>query len=194
MSPFRDLTYAGYGLVFISHEVDKVYKNDKGEEYNKIIPALPNRPFNLINKMVDIIGYIREVPEEENGERVSKRYMFFRSDERFLTKSRFKYIVPYIELSYDAYVKAIYDAIDKQIAEEGGESTDSQNPFVVRDFDELMSEAKELWSQLNAKELTGEALKILEKEFGRPIRFSEILPEQKDQFQKALFEIKSLID
>lgn len=61
---FRELAYAGYGLVFISHSTEKTYKNERGEEYQQIVPALPNRPFDIVNKMVDIIAYIREIPVE----------------------------------------------------------------------------------------------------------------------------------
>lgn len=60
-STFRELTYSGYGLIFISHAMDKTFKDERGEEYNQIIPALPARPFDIINKMVDLIAYIREV-------------------------------------------------------------------------------------------------------------------------------------
>ncbi len=192
ITSFRDLAFAGYGLLFISHETEKPYKNDKGEEYMKIVPALANRPFNLINKMVDIIGYIRDIPIEVNGNVERKRFMFLRGDDRFLTKSRFKYIVPKIELNYDDYVNAIYNAIDKQVEVEGGAATNEENPFLVRSFDELMEEAKEVWSRLVNKGLSNKALEILEKEFGKPIKFSEILPEQKEIFERALFEIKEI--
>ena len=36
-STFRDLTYAGYGLVFISHSMEKTMKDEKGEDYSKSI-------------------------------------------------------------------------------------------------------------------------------------------------------------
>ena len=55
----------GYGIVLISHATDKTFKNDKGQEYNKIIPALPNRPFDIVNKMVDL-----EQPIEEKIETI----------------------------------------------------------------------------------------------------------------------------
>ena len=38
---FRDLAYSGYGLIFISHSAEKTFKNEKGEEYTEIVPALP---------------------------------------------------------------------------------------------------------------------------------------------------------
>jgi hypothetical protein len=68
-----------------------------------IVPALPARPFDIINKMVDIIAYIREIsiPVGENIER--KRFMFLRDEvgDRFLAKSRYQYITPRISLDYN---------------------------------------------------------------------------------------------
>ena len=192
-STFRELAYAGYGLIFISHSTEKEFVNDKGETYNKIVPALPNRPFNIINKMVDLIGYIREIPVEKEGEIERKRYIFFRGDDRFLAKSRFKYIVPRVELTYEDYVNAIYDAIDAEVAHSGGEATNEENPFLVRTFDELMEEARGIWGQVVSKNLTEKAAGILKEEFGKETKFSEILPEQKDQLARVLFEIKSIL-
>ena len=53
---FKELAFMGYGLVFVSHSDEKVFKDEKGEEYTQICPALPKRPYDVINKMVDIIG------------------------------------------------------------------------------------------------------------------------------------------
>lgn len=193
MTPFRDLAFAGYGLIFISHETEKPYIDDNGKEYNKIVPALPNRPFQLINKMVDIIGYIREIPVQINDEIQRKRYIFLRGDERFLSKSRFKYIEPKVELNYDAFVNAIYAAIDKEIENSGGEATNANNPYLERSFDELMDEARELWTKIVSQNKTQQASDILEKEFGKPTKFSEITSEQSDILEKVLFEIKELL-
>lgn len=193
ITPFRDLAYAGYGLVFISHETEKTYTDDKGAEYNKIVPALPNRPFQLINKMVDIIGYIREIPIQKGDSIERERFLFFRGDERFLSKSRFAYITPRIKLDYNEFIKAIYDAIDKEIAVSGGEASNEENPYLTRSFDEIMEEAKPIWGKIVQEEKTNEALKILEEEFGKPIRFSEILPEQIEELNNALIKIKELL-
>lgn len=193
MTPFRDLAFAGYGLTFISHETEKQFKDDKGQEYSKIVPALPSRPLNLINKMVDTIGYIRDFTVEgSNGEPEHKRMLFFRGDDRFLAKSRFKYITPRIELSYDAYLNAIYDAIDKQAAVHGHEAT-TEETAVEQSFEELMEEAKILWTKVVNAELTTAASEILAKEFGKPTKFSEILPEQKEHLRNVIQEIRDLV-
>lgn len=193
---FRDLAYSGYGLIFTSHSVEKTYKNEKNEEYTMIVPALPARPFDIINKMVDIIAYIREisVPNGEDVER--KRFMFLRDEvgDRFLAKSRYQYIAPRIPLDYNKLVDSIYEAIDAEVAHTGGTATEEENPYTQKaNFDELMDEAKMLWGQLVQKDLHTKAAEILEAEFGKPVKFSEILPEQVDKLSKVLFEIRAIL-
>ena len=190
---FRDLSYSGYGLIFISHSTEKTFTDEKGAEYTQLAPALPTRPFDIVNKMVDIIAYIREIPVQVGDEIEHRRYMFLRGDERFQAGSRFKYIAPRIELSYEGLVKAIYDAIDAEIAHKGGQATEEENPYTQRNFEDIMDEAKVIWGKIIQQELTESALKILEEEFGKPTRFSEILPEQIEQLNSSLIRIKELI-
>ena len=194
-STLRELSFAGYGIFFISHSKDKVLTNDKGEEYTQINPALPDRPFNIVNKMVDIIAYLRqiEVRKEDSEETEKKRYLFFRGDDRFYAGSRFKYIVPRVELSYENLVKAIYDAIDEEIAHKGGAATEEANPYTQRTFEDLMDEAKALWGKVINKDKLTEAAAILEEEFGKPTKFSEITADQKDSLERVLFKVKEIL-
>ena len=189
-SLFRELTFAGYGIVFISHSTEKTFKDEKGEEYQQIAPALPNRPYDIINKMVDIIGYIREI-EDENG--VGKRYIFFRGDKRFFAKSRFRYIAPRVEFSYDNIVNAIYEAIDEEVASSGGEASNADNPYTTRTFEDLMDEAKVLWGQLIQRELVPKANEIIERVFGKPLKFSEMQTNQKEQLEQVLSEVREIL-
>ena len=156
---FRDLAYSGYGLIFISHSAEKTFKNEKGEEYTEIVPALPARPFDIVNKMVDLIAYIREINVGTAEKPVRKRFMFFRDElgDRYLAKSRYRYIVPRVELDYNKLVDAIYDAIDKEVV------------LGIRPED------------------------IHDTKFGKPIKFSEILPDQKEKLEEVLTEIRSNI-
>ena len=194
-STFRDLSYAGYGLIFISHSAEKTYKNDKKQDYNKIVPALQSRPFDIINKMVDLIAYIREVTVGEGDDAKRERFMFFRDEvgDRFLAKSRYQYIKPYVKLSYDELVDAIYAAIDEETLHSGGAATEEINPYTQRNFDELMEDAKMLWGELVNKDLVKQAAEILQKIFGKPTKFSEVLPEQVDLLAVALNEIRGLL-
>lgn len=193
-STLRELAFNGYGLFFISHSKDKTLTNDKGEEYTQVVPALADRPFNIINKMVDIITYLRQVEITENEQTVKKRYLFFRGDNRFYAGSRFKYIVPYTELSYDNLVKAIYDAIDEEIAHKGGQATENTNPYYSeKSFEDLMDEAKMLWGKVVNKDKVADASVILEEEFGKPTKFSEITADQIKELERVLFKVKEIL-
>ena len=139
----RKIVQLGYGLVVISHETDKTFKNENGTEYNKIVPTLDKRANNVLARMCDIIGYTRSIPNEAGEERV---VMFMRGTSRYEAGSRFKYTPDYIDLSYDNLVKAISDAIDRQEEEVGAELfTDKRENVHLDttsnlDFDELKKE------------------------------------------------------
>ena len=103
-------------------------KDEKGNDYTSLAPALPSRPYDIVNKMVDIIGYIRAVKNYDTGE--TKTYIFLRGDEIFVAGARFKYIEPKVEFSYESLANAIYDAVDKQVAADGtGTASEVYNPF-----------------------------------------------------------------
>ena len=140
----RQIVQMGYGLVIISHETDKTFKNENGTEFNKIVPTLDKRANNVLARMCDIIGYTRSVPDGDTGK--EKVVMFMRGTSRFEAGSRFKYTPDYIDLSYNNLVKAIGDALDKQMEEDGAELFTEKRENVHLDttstlnFDELMAE------------------------------------------------------
>ena len=139
----RQIVQMGYGLVVISHETDKTFTDESGKQYNKIVPTLDKRANNVLARMCDIIGYTRSVTDENGKEKV---VMFMRGTSRYEAGSRFKYTPDYIDLSYDNLVKAIGDALDKQMGEDGGELFTDKRENVHVDttsnlnFDELMKE------------------------------------------------------
>lgn len=192
---FRDLAYNGYGLIFISHSVEKSITTDTGEKKDYIMPALQKTPFDVINKMVDMIGYIREISTGTADDPKRERFIFFRdkTGNRFLVKSRYQYIKEYIKLNYNELVDAIYEAVDEEIAHSGGEASDAGNPYAVKNFEVLMEEARELWNKVVEQNKKEEALGILANKFGKPTKFSEILPEQIDQLSEVLYEIQSIL-
>lgn len=194
---FRELAQLGYGICFVSHSAEKQFKNEKGEDYTRIVPALPQRPYDVVNKMVDIIGYIRSIKNYETGE--SKTFLFFRGDDRFLAGSRFKYITPRVEFSYENLANAIYEAIDKQTEEDGTSSTEEYNTFYQpqkeeRSFEDIMDEAKELWVKLtNGNEENAiKILNIVEKIFGKRMKISEATEPQKDLLELVVNEMRDM--
>ena len=138
----RSIVQMGYGIVLISHATDKVFKDENGTEYNKIVPTLDKRSNNIVARMADIIGYSRSVTDAEGND---KTLLFMRGTQRFEAGSRFKYTPDYIEFTYNNLVNAIADAIDKQAAEDGKElfTDERENTYIDTsshlDFDELMN-------------------------------------------------------
>ena len=63
-----------YGLVLISHAVDKTFTDESGKEYNQIVPTLGNKPRNIVARMCDIIGYSRAI-QNEDGTTTTKLFM-----------------------------------------------------------------------------------------------------------------------
>ena len=137
----RTIAQLDYGLVMISHATDKVFKNEAGAEYNRIVPTLDKRAKNIVSRMVDLYGYSRIVTDD-NGEDVTK--LFLRGTSRYEAGSRFKYTPDYIDFNYNALVNAIGEAIDKQAEEDGTQyfTDDRQNLYQDTtqelDFDSLM--------------------------------------------------------
>ena len=150
----RSIVQMGYGLVLISHATDKTFKDESGQEYNKIVPTLDKRATNIVSRMADIIGYSRAVTEENGNESVK---LFMRGTQRYMAGSRFKYTPDYIDFSYENLVNAIADAIDQQASAEGKQYfTDKatnlhQDTMKDLDFDELMNEFQTIVSDLMNK-------------------------------------------
>ena len=52
----RSIVQMDYGLVLISHSTDKTFKDENGQEYNKIVPTLDKRATNIVSSVADRIG------------------------------------------------------------------------------------------------------------------------------------------
>ena len=143
----RSIVQMNYGLVIISHAVDKTFSDETGKEFNKIVPTLDKRGNKIISRMCDIIGYSRAIEDKDGG---TTTKLFMRGTPRFMAGSRFKYTPDYIDFTYSNLVKAIGEAIDKQVAEEGDEYfTDKKSNLYEDtvselDFDAMMKEFGEI--------------------------------------------------
>jgi hypothetical protein len=84
----RSIPQMGYGLVMISHSQDKVFKDEDGNEYNQIVPTLPNKARLIVDRAADIIGYAHPV-QDEDGSTHTRLYM--RGTPRFVAGSIFTY-------------------------------------------------------------------------------------------------------
>ena len=200
----RSILQMNYGLVLISHSVDKTFKDQNGNEYNQIVPTLDNKPRNIVNRMADIIGYSRTVDLPEGG---TATKLFMRGTPRYVAGSRFKYTPDVIDFTYQNLVNAICDAIDRQAAEEGSEhfTTNDANLYTASkelDFDELMMQFNSMIQDLSVQS-DEETFKtywqpritqIIESYLGKGMRVSQCSREQTEALDLIVTAIKDLIN
>ena len=209
----RSIVQMDYGLVIISHETDKTFTDEGGNQFNKIVPTLDKRANNIVARMTDIIGYARSVTGAD-GKETTK--LFMRGTSRFEAGSRFKYTPDYIDFSYKNLVNAIGEAIDKQAKENGEEYfTDTkQNLYedtsASLDFDELMKEFQTTissipgFSDANNDEETEASKKFLEfwspriteitdKYLGKGKKVGSMNRDQVEQLDLIVSDLKELV-
>jgi hypothetical protein len=207
----RSIVQMDYGLVLISHSVDKTFTDEQGREYNQIVPTLGNKPRNIVSRLCDIIGYSRSVQDAEGNTSIK---LFMRGTPRYMAGSRFKYTPDYIDFSYKDLVKAINDAIDKQAAEDGTEYfTDTKSNLhkdteIVLDFDALMSEFNSIIANIpGSSDHTGETtegkefkeywmpriVQITDKYLGKGKKVSQCTRDQSEALSLIVDDLKDLV-
>lgn len=197
----RGIVQMGYGIVLISHATDKTFKDESGNEYNKIVPTLDKRANNIVARMADIIGYSRAVTDEDGN---NKTVLFMRGTQRYEAGSRFKYTPDYIEFSHDNLVNAIADAIDRQAEEDGSELyTDTrENAYIDTsshlDFDELMAEFGNIIKEFSEDEEKMETYyapritQIINKLLGAGKKVNDMTRDQVEQLALIVDELKDI--
>lgn len=200
----RSIVQMGYGLVLISHAVDKTFTDETGTEFNQIVPTLGNKPRNIVSRMCDIIGYSRGI-QNEDGTTTTK--LFMRGTPRYIAGSRFKYTPDSINFTYDDLVKAIGDAIDKQMQEDGTEFfTDERTNLYSEvtqtlDFDELVGNFNSIVNTLienNEKEKfesywQPRIVQITDKYLGKGQKVNQCSREQTEALDLIVTDLKELV-
>ena len=200
----RSIVQMDYGLVMISHSIDKTFTDEQGKEFNRIVPTLDRRAKNIVSRMVDIYGYARGVTEAD-GTNVTK--LFLRGTPRFEAGSRFKYTPDYIDFSYQNLVEAVSEAIDKQMAEDGKEyfTDKKQNLYIDTskelDFDELMSEFNDIIQGIIGTASDEEMqtywqpriTSITDKHLGRGHKVGNMSREQTEALSLIIEDMKDLV-
>ena len=207
----RQIVQMGYGLVVISHESDKTFTDEGGKQFNKIVPTLDKRANNVLARMCDIIGYTRSVTDTDGNEKV---VMFMRGTSRYEAGSRFKYTPDYIDLSYSNLVKAIGDALDKQMEEEGTDLfTDKRENVHIDttsnlDFDDLMKEFGNIIANIpGSSDATGETeegvkfrdywqpriTQVIERYLGKGKKVKDATRDQVEAIDLIVADLKELV-
>ena len=193
-SCLRKITQLGYGLVIIAHVERRIEKRADDSEVEILGPAIPKRAYEIVNQLVDIIGYIDITWDEEGN---SERWLYTRKTPTIMAGSRFKYLPPKIKFGYNELVEAIGEAIDKAEKLDGAVVVDTTQQVIEEklDYNAIRAEAADLWKRLVEKdtENAGRILKKVEMIFGRPMKLSEITEDQVDLFNLVLLDMKEML-
>ena len=193
-SCLRKITQLGYGLVIIAHVDKRTEKRADDSEVEIIAPSIPKRAYEIVNQLVDIIGYIDITWDEEGN---SERWLYTRKTPTVMAGSRFKYLAPKIKFGYNELVSAISDAIDKAEKLDGAVVVDTieQSIEEALDYKKIRERASALWTELVERDEDNAAiiLKKVEMIFGRPIKLSEITEDQVDLFNLAVLDMEDML-
>lgn len=199
---WREITLLGFGILFIAHSKDKPteMRNEDGEAITAVCPDLPNQCYTIINSIVDIIGYLQV---QMNPDGTSERFLYTRSTPTIFAGSRYQYLAPKIKFGYQELVDAIGDAIDMAVEKDGAQVTDHTEIAQIKDrpFQEVMTEAKEVW--MKYLEVGGEEEKdqhlmimkdIIKRVFGsEDFKLSQAVPSQSSLVEYFIDEVKQLM-
>jgi len=190
----RQISMLGYGMILITHAKTRVEKIDEDNSRLIVSPNIPDRAQDIVNALVDIIGYIK-VEQMPNGE--SRRTLITRETPTVVAGSRLKYLEAEIPFGYNELTEAIGRAIEKQGAKDGAVITDKtqvQEVIKTRPFEETVEEARQLWTSLVEKD-PNNADKIMERVkliFGYEMKLSEITADKQDLFELLIEDMKEL--
>ena len=200
----RSIIELDYGLILISHSVDKTFTDENGQEFNKIVPTLGKKPRNIVNRMADIIGYSRIVEDRATGTKQTR--LFLRGTPRYEAGSRFKYTPDSIEFTYNNLVKAINDAIDKEAMENDAdlftdERTNLYTPIKEADFDHLMESFQKIVQDFVADDQEyfitywqPRITEIINKYLGKGRKVSDCTREQTEALSLIVSELSELLE
>lgn len=193
----RTITQLGYAVFFISHDKDKEFKRKDGTSYNQIIPSCPNSFNEIAKNLTDIYAYAEKY---EDGGVAKVRLVIRSTDNSIDCGSRFKYIDPVVDMSYQALVDALNRAIDKEAEMTNGQFVTNERNIqaVVKtlDYDALISEFNQLAQTLMTKDAAAFGPKItyiVEKYLGKGRKVSESTMAQVELLDQIIAEIKETL-
>lgn len=194
---FRKILQMDYGLVIISHEIDKTFKDESGNEYNQIIPTLDKRANLVCSRTCDLIGYVRQV-STDNG---MQTRLFLRGTPRFIAGSRFRYTPDSIEFTYENLVNAIGDAIEEEARQDRSRVINESQAAQVYtaeeeyNFPKMMDEFQSLVGDLIQKSpnMTAKITSIIDKHLGRGKKVGDCTAANAPQLDLILDDLRDLL-
>jgi hypothetical protein len=191
------LTGSGYTVYFISHDGTRIFKDENGEEYEKIYPKGDKRSIDPICNLVDIIGYLKVNGLDENGVEV-KSSLFAVNTPEYLARSRFDYFPNCVEeFTAENLQLAIDKAVKEQEKAEGIKTVDfaafnKQYKVESYTFEELQEKIKAIAMKLNDADRMEEYVAIIEEYLGVGKKVSEATKKQQQQLELILNDLETL--
>lgn len=200
----REITMLGFGIILICHEKERPtdMRDEEGNAISRVEPDGPRQMREIIDALVDIIGYIGIEFDPVTKEGI--RYLYTRSTPTVFAGSRYRYLAPKIQFGYDELVEAISNAIDKDVAENGAKVAEKSDTIQIktRPFQEIMAEAKEVGNNyLNSasdEEDKNHRIMMMKDTIRRifgseDFKISSAVPSQADLIELFIDEIKDLM-
>ena len=200
----REITMLGFGLILICHEKEKPtdLRDEEGNAISRVEPDGPRQMREIIDALVDIIGYIGV--EFDPVTKESTRYLYTRQTPTVFAGSRYRYLAPRIKFGYNELVEAIGDAIDMAVQQDGAQVSDSIERVQIksRPFSEIMEDARNIWGKYLETASTEEEKEqhlnvmrdIIRRVFGtEDFKLSSAVPSQADLVELFVDEVKDLM-
>lgn len=201
----REITMLGFGIILICHDKEKAtdMQDEDGNAITRVEPDGPRQMREVIDALVDIIGYIDQ--EFDPVTKESERYLYTRATPTVFAGSRYRYLAPKIKFGYNELVEAISEAIDKAVKQDGAQVVEQAEKIQIktRPFSEIMNEAKNIWQSYMAAAGDDEEEKehryntitdVVKRVFGNAdFKISQAVPSQADLVELFVDEMKELM-
>lgn len=172
----RILTNAGYTIIFIAHDGEREFLDERGNKYNKIYPRGDKRVIDPICDLCDFICYAQPQPPAPNGDFVPAK-LYLTGTRYYHAGSRFTEVVSEIpEWTMEKLDKAIQDCV---VAEEKKSGKKASKFKEVREEEEKSAKSK--WAEFSTSELIQKCIEKGQKTIdvtGSPDFYQEILYEE----------------
>lgn len=192
---FQEIVKANYTLVIISHATSKQIK-ENGEKYDKTIPTLPDRGFQVIARLVDVCAYASYETDADTG--ATSSMLTLRGGKNLEAGSRNKYMSARIPFTYEALKKDMEQAIDKLEKEDGANVVnDTVNLYKDQsekiDFKATMAEIRKIAKVLNNLDLMNDYTKIVNEYLGKGRSVKDCDESQSDMLALILEDLKDYV-
>ena len=160
-------------------------------EFEKTVPGLKEKQMAPINKMVDNILFLSQTADERGTEH---RVIHTRGTLQWMAGSTFDGIKPVIELSADAYRKAISDSIDLLDEEQLTDVRQADTDVVTEalNYDEIMAAVKKVGAALSKAGHKDRVVAIGDEVFGLDNKITDATPAQVELLAIANEKLKEL--